>query len=112
MSETKKIEHYVIEGDCFYHIEKILSEHDDNDFFRVWCGGCGIGSAPTINEAREIIYKHSKDSLQRKIDEHEMTLLTFKKSLKILGDDKFNLGIFKNPDYHGVECNFFNGKKG
>ena len=110
--KTKIIDHYVIEGDCFYHIEEGDVFDEKRKGFRIWCGGSGIGFVKTIEEARIIIFEHSRKSLLNSIEELKEKIKIKEESLKKLGDDNFNLGMFKNPDYHGYECNFFNGKKG
>lgn len=109
---VKSVEHYVIKGDTFYHIKN--GDTFDADFkgFHPFSGGCGIGREKTIEQARKKIYNHAKANMLRKIAEREKEIAVMKKSLAQLGDDTFNLGLFKNPNYHGYECNYFNGKKG
>ena len=110
--EPKRIEHYVINGDTFYHIDNGDIFDKSHSGFQVWCGGSGIGFKDSIEAARELIYEHSKESLTSKIEKLKAELLVKENSLKKLGDDKYNIQLFRNQDYHGYECNYFNGKEG
>lgn len=110
MSKQDYIEHYVVDGDCFYHIKKnSISNISD---LSVWRGGGKIGDFENIEQARRGLFKYAKKSLEQKQDKLQAELDIANKSIKALGDDYFNVGVFKNPDFQGHECNFFNGKEG
>lgn len=110
--DIKYIEHYVIPGASFYHIANGDIFSPEREILPVYHGGCGVGHGQTIQEAREIVYNNAKKNLMDDISELKDKIKIREKSLKVLGDDAFNLGVFRNPDYHGYECNYFNGKKG
>ena len=107
-----KDEHYVIPGVSFAHIRKGEFQDKTKAGCYVMVGGCGIGHKDNITEARKHLYQYAKNKLMQSIKEHQAIIDIANKTLKELGDDEFNLGIFKNPNYHGFECNFFNGTKG
>ncbi len=86
---NKAIETFTIPQDCRYVIDK------DEKGFHVWCGGCGIGHGDTIDEARDIIFKHTTDTINRKIAALKEDLISCNTVLATLDNDKFNIARFK-----------------
>lgn len=109
---VKKVEHYVINGASFFHIKNGDSFNYDFKGFSVWNGGCGIGHTETIEQARNKIYEYAKNKINSKIEKLKSELESLEKTIELVGTEAENLDNFKNPNFHGFECNFFNGKKG
>ena len=88
---------YVEQFEIPYGSGKIgASISKDEDGFKPWCGGCGIGKAePTINGARQTIFNHVQIRLKGIKVDAENVVKQSEKSLAILGNDLFNLGQFK-----------------
>lgn len=65
------------------------------DRLHIWFGGCGIGSADTLPNARSILYGHIQALIARRTREHEDALLPLRAAGNLLGmSDPFQLGRF------------------
>lgn len=105
---TKYIEKYEVPGDSFYGIEDYLDGQPMKDHFfgykfdkdrdpryLLWRGGCGIGTAETINEARGKLFRFIRDRINQK---HKCLIKQTDEISGVvgqLGDDPFNLGEFR-----------------
>lgn len=67
---------------------------DGKKRFQVWSGGCGIGYAADMNEAREIIHTHVTKRLSGDLKKHRQQVNQLEWAMHMLGSDQFNLGKF------------------
>jgi hypothetical protein len=64
--------------------------------FQCWYNGCGIGSKPTLPEAREHCFQYAVQSLKNQIKMHYREFQIRKRALEKLRDDSFNLGLYRS----------------
>jgi hypothetical protein len=69
--------------------------NSDHKRYQLWSGGCGIGQADTLEEARNKVLAFAKLRLIEQIAPLEKKTREIKQSIALLGDDVFNLGRFK-----------------
>lgn len=94
MTGVIKIETYYIWEDS-YIIEKGDCFNETEEGFSVWRNGCKINSAKTIEEARSNLFSYCMKQLKQEQEKLETKLTSIKQELKYLGQDVFNLGIFR-----------------
>lgn len=49
--------------------------------YKVFVGGCGVGTAKTLSAARKLLVQRAKESLLRRIDNHEKLVVEYKQML-------------------------------
>jgi transcriptional regulator with XRE-family HTH domain len=87
VTEVKYIETFIVD-DRRYDIEKT------SDAYRVWRGGCGILTRPTIEEARQEIHDLARMTLLAEAQKAERKAAELKKTYDRLGADRFYLALF------------------
>jgi hypothetical protein len=84
------VERFEIPGGGSYLISK------KTNGFQVWHGGCAIGKKhKTMDGAWAYIHVFALCDLSRNINELTKRIITFDNSRKLLAEDKFNLGWFR-----------------
>lgn len=69
---------------------------DANKSFHPYVGGCGVGGPTiTIDAARKILFERLKENLAWRARQARKELTKLDNLLDKLGDDPFNMGIFK-----------------
>ena len=64
--------------------------------FHPYVGGCGVGGpATTIDCARKLLFERLKENLRGRINRAKKELNELNGLLETLGDDPFNMGVFK-----------------
>jgi len=102
------LETYIIPGDCEYNIEDY--EQEGEHFFpksytngkvkrfRLWRGGCGIGSFDSIEEARKMLnhYVIEQNTVNKEVLLQKLAIV--ENVLSALSGDYFYLGKFMTND--------------
>ena len=92
-TQFKYIEKFVV-GPLTFHISV------ENGVYKCWSSGCAIGGTifrdkKTIQECRRYILEYAVEELKRRIKNAQTIVKKNTEILNDLGDDEFNLGIFK-----------------
>jgi hypothetical protein len=62
---------------------------------RCWVGGCGIGVADSMDEARQILHGYAISEATALVGSATEQLTRAREALVLLGADHFNLGRFR-----------------
>lgn len=97
---TYGIEDFEVPGD---HFMPFRYENGECKRFMLWSGGCGIGEADTLEEARQLLQAFIVSQLHVECGVLRETLVRNQAALDWLGGDPFRLGRFTKPqqDYTG-----------
>ena len=72
------------------------SIHKEGKCFHPYVGGSGVGGpATTIDCARKLLFERLKEDLCYRARRANQELVRLNELLKTLGDDPFNMGVFK-----------------
>lgn len=78
-------------------VEHFFPEHATHRY-QLWAGGCGVGRANTIQEAREILHDYAIRQARDLADKATRSLEAANAVLKKLGEDPTYLFRFENND--------------
>jgi len=76
------------------HIKPTKVGVPQDELYKVWVGGCSIGVADTIGEARKHLHEHMRGAMFNKSGELNAKLMQAQFAYNQLGDDPFYLGRF------------------
>ena len=99
MKESKCVEYYIIPDHPSFLIMEGKFLNSKADGFHVLRGQSLLGVGKTPKECRKQIFDFIKTSTEREIKNLEVKIEINKETLKILGDDKFNLGQFRVTEF-------------
>lgn len=110
---SEYIESFNIPGVKNFGIEDRYAEHDpskpawprvdDQKRYQVWAGGCGIGTASSLEEAREMIHGYAMKQISADLTTHRQKIDQLEWTANSLGVDPFYLGRFLLPATQPVD---------